>query len=738
MLNAAKAAALMALAAWLAIGAATAQAADGRIQANVCPAVLSAPTLSADVENSTAAQAATLCGVADPGTTITLTRNGSEVGSVEVATDNAYGLTVGLEVGANQFVATAHDGCGHDASSQPLAITRQQVPPPTPEVSGSLASPTDQASVIVAGQAEPVSTVHVFRNGSEAATVAADANGAFLVSLPLEFGDNEFWVVAANAAGRSAESERLRLYRQMPPALPVADAASSARPEVALFGPARITAPANGTTTTGSSIALMLMGTSGARVSVYRNGLLQATVSLDDAGQATFSVPLVLGFNAWTAQLESAVQNKAASEPVIIERLPLDTVPVITMPEQDITVRQPYVDMAGLAAPGQSVRLVSGGQPRATLIAGSDGRFGGRLALEPGTTYIYAESGDGKVVLRSKVRAVTYAAPAVAAGVAGWPRAMEPVVALTAGLVVIAAQSMVGVVQATAQSVVATGTVLGAAVVATSVSEGLAGAGTASQLPSLVRSALAVIGRRSTAKLGGFVIDSVTGRPLPLTYLSALATTTSHKPAARHGAYTDRHGRFQWRHPAGQAVPPLWAERPGYVGAAVSRPTKAAGAAHIALEPAFAAKTPIRRATDLAVTTAAWLGLGLATAAGWIGLAAHSSLAAWIITLVSTGLLLINVGLTATRPHLKWGRVVGAGGQPLGQAQVSLYRSGEPAACSHYESRADGHYTIYAPRGRYQLEITAPGYAPYRQPLSIRYHAAYIGFPVSLSHASHV
>ncbi|MDN8552380.1 Ig-like domain-containing protein [Citrobacter werkmanii] len=164
------------------------------------PQILSA-TIVVGTENVVLANGSTtnqetplLSGTGEPGATITLYNNGTEVDTVKVNAQGkwTYQPTANLSEGLNVITATATDAAGNVSPvSGVYSITIDTIPPAKPDaplitdnvlpVVGNVASggTTNDTTPTFSGKGEPGSTITIYNNGSEIGQTTVGDNGSW-------------------------------------------------------------------------------------------------------------------------------------------------------------------------------------------------------------------------------------------------------------------------------------------------------------------------------------------------------------------------------------------------------------------------------------------------------------------------------------------------------------------------------------------------------------------------------
>jgi uncharacterized repeat protein (TIGR01451 family) len=183
---------------------------------------IASPTTAATIDVS---------GTAEAGSTVTILRDGTSVGTV-VATGGTFHLVVTMGEGTFVFTTTAADAAGNTATGQNARTVVIDRTAPAAPVLDPLVTPTNAVSVLVTGHAEAGATVTVFRGGAPVGTVVA-TGGVFALSVPVAEGSSTFTATAADAASNvSGPSNAVSvLVDRTAPAAPVLAVVSPTRAE---------------------------------------------------------------------------------------------------------------------------------------------------------------------------------------------------------------------------------------------------------------------------------------------------------------------------------------------------------------------------------------------------------------------------------------------------------------------------------------------------------------------------
>lgn len=152
-------------------------------------------------------------GVTEPNAKVHIYDGGILVTTITADGDGSWNYTFNpaLTDGGHQVTVIAEDAAGNtsEESSVLTIVVDTQAPltPATPELVGGNDGATNNNKPTVKGNAEPNSTVTIYRNGVPVATAQADVNGnwSYEFNPALEDGDHEIKVTSTDAAGNTSE-----------------------------------------------------------------------------------------------------------------------------------------------------------------------------------------------------------------------------------------------------------------------------------------------------------------------------------------------------------------------------------------------------------------------------------------------------------------------------------------------------------------------------------------------------
>lgn len=259
-------------------------------------------------------------GLADSGSTVLISSNGSPIGNATALADGIWMFTPAapLAYGTYNFTFSASNGNGTSLTSTPYVITVvQQPPPPTltkvlddvGRIQGVVANggATDDTRPSLFGDAAPNNalTAQIYANGILIGSTPVNANGtwSFTPSSNLSDGTQSFTVTVTNSGDTSLPSTPYVVTVDTIPPLP----------------PVLTNVTTSGS---GGSSQLTFTGTAEANtlVKMYLDGVSVDVVSVNANGQWTLTVgPLsISGTQAFQATAEDLAGNVSAPSPPFV------------------------------------------------------------------------------------------------------------------------------------------------------------------------------------------------------------------------------------------------------------------------------------------------------------------------------------------------------------------------------------------------------------------------------------
>ncbi len=324
----------------------------------------------------------TITGQAEPGSTITLVREGVVLGTTIADGAGSWTITVpALTDGAGEVTATAQDPAGNSsATSVSMALTIDTTAPSAAVVLGLVedtgVSGTDgitrDATIILQGMAEPGAWVTVAVGGSTVGTVQADGLGAWSLDLGGTVLADGPWTVTAQAVdlagNRGPSSANFPVVIDTRLAVPSITGFS---PDTGLVG--------DGRTGTG---AVVLQGSAepGATVTVTVDGGAPFTTTVDAEGQWTLDLtasPLSEGSHTVLVAATDAAGNTATGPvtTMTVDLTPPSAPQILAISQDtgasttDFVTSEPRQTVSGTAEAGSTVTLSVHGVALGTVVA---------------------------------------------------------------------------------------------------------------------------------------------------------------------------------------------------------------------------------------------------------------------------------------------------------------------------------------------------------------------------------
>ncbi|MCI9889973.1 hypothetical protein JT358_16190 [Micrococcales bacterium 31B] len=343
-------------------------------------------------------------GTGTPGDTINLTLNSRPLGTAVVNAKGVWTLSGATVTSVGEFTLTAQAKRDAVNLSAPVNVTfaaSTAVATITSPRPGSALLPQAQA---ITGQATPGASVAVSINGSLAATVIADAKGAWVVpAAPFSLGSATVTVVPT--LDGSAGVATTAAYQVNP--VQVRFQTSS---DAVYTGAQSIT----GTATPGASVRLTLNGTPATTVTADTRGAWKASLNLP-AGTAVLRADATVQSLTASAELKLAVTRLAA--------------PVISAPGTGSNITAGRHTISGTAPAGSNVTVTLNGTTLGSVTATQNGAWSlPNVMFNAGGVTLTAFSAiqQGNVVSGVARAQVQVAAPAPAVSQSAAAQTMQP------------------------------------------------------------------------------------------------------------------------------------------------------------------------------------------------------------------------------------------------------------------------------------------------------------------------
>ena len=336
----------------------------------------------------------TLQGTAEAGSTVTISDNGTVLGTVIVGSDGRWSFSTStLGEGSHTLSITAADAAGNVSPATTLTFTVDTLAPNAAsnlqltdnvgDSQGPLASgsSTDDNTPVLSGQAEAGTTVSVYDGDTLLGTVTVGADGLWSFTTPaLSNGSHSLTATVTDAAGNvSAPTAAIvvNVAADLPPAtssLEITDDSGST-----------LVPLTNGASTADSTPTLSGLTTAGALVTLYNGDTVIGSVTADASGQWNFTpAALADGTYAFRADTTNADGNITPS-PVLT--ITIDTLAPTTPADLQLTnddgaavaaggaTNDNTLTLSGSAEPGSTVTVRDGDTLLGTVTAGGDGSW---------------------------------------------------------------------------------------------------------------------------------------------------------------------------------------------------------------------------------------------------------------------------------------------------------------------------------------------------------------------------
>uniref|UniRef100_UPI0011D26FA6 BapA/Bap/LapF family large adhesin n=1 Tax=Enterobacter asburiae TaxID=61645 RepID=UPI0011D26FA6 len=355
----------------------------------------------------------TLNGTAEPGSTVTIRLDGTDLVTVPVDNNGAwtYTLTTPLGSGPHTFTVVATDTAGNTSlpsngftltvdTTPPVAATIATVTDDVGGVQGTLSSgdTTDDTKPLLQGSAPADAVITVYDGATLLGTATLNGSGgwSFTPVTPLTDGPHSLTVHATDAAGNTTISS---------PFVLTVDTVAPATPDIPAItvnpdGGATQTPLNPGETTRDTTPTLSGTGTAGDTVTIYNGGVKLDDVIVDGTGNWTWtpSTPLPNGtydITLTVTNMDGTGNESAPSQPVTITidtdapatpaaPTVTDSVTQITGPVPDGgTTNDPRPVLSGTGTPNDVINItdtVNGGIPSVvgTVTVDSNGNWSWR------------------------------------------------------------------------------------------------------------------------------------------------------------------------------------------------------------------------------------------------------------------------------------------------------------------------------------------------------------------------
>jgi len=315
----------------------------------------------------------TITGTGEPGATVVVSVDGTEVGTTTVGADGTWSVAVStaLAEGPHTVSASATDTLGNTASTENdftvdlgTTVTWEQ-----PSVTGD-------ATPELSGTGEPGASVEVSIDGAVVGTAIVDAEGNWtLVVGPLTDGTHEVSVVATDDAGNTATDDGSFLVDLDSPAV-------------------EIRFPADRSTTSDTTPTLSGDATPGASVLVIVDGVIVGFATADASG--AWSIDVTTALSAGEHEVVASVTDADGDTVEDAHTFTVDLdAPSVEIVAPSGTTNDATPTISGTADANATVQVFVDGALIGTVIADGDGAWSiDASALDDGSHSVRAVATD--------------------------------------------------------------------------------------------------------------------------------------------------------------------------------------------------------------------------------------------------------------------------------------------------------------------------------------------------------
>ena len=336
----------------------------------------------------------TLQGTAEAGSTVTISDNGTVLGTVIVNSDGRRSFTLStLGEGGHTLSITAADAAGNVSPATTLTFTVDTLAPDAAsnlqltdnvgDSQGPLASgsSTDDNTPALSGQAEAGTTVSVYDGDILLGTITVGADGLWSFTTPaLSNGSHSLTATVTDAAGNvSAPTAAIvvNVAADLPPAtssLEITDDSGST-----------LVPLTNGASTADSTPTLSGLTTAGALVTLYNGDTVIGSVAADASGQWNFT-PAALADGTYAFRADTTNANGSITPSPVLS-ITIDTLAPATPADLQLVnddgaavaagsaINDNTLTLSGSAEPGSTVTVRDGDTLLGTVTAGGDGSW---------------------------------------------------------------------------------------------------------------------------------------------------------------------------------------------------------------------------------------------------------------------------------------------------------------------------------------------------------------------------
>jgi hypothetical protein len=311
----------------------------------------------------------TYSGTAEPGSTVSISVDGTVVGTALADASGSWSFTptTPLAEGSHSVNATATDAAGNTGpQSNTNTFTVDLTAPSTPTVvTPANGSRTNDTTPTYSGTADPGSTVTIYVDGTQVGTAITDASGnwTFTPTTPLAEGAHMVSATATDSVGNTSGQSPTNTF--------TVDVTAPAAPVVAT--------PANGSRTNDTTPTYSGTAEPGSTVTVIVDGAVIGTTTANALGSWTFTptTPLPEGSHTVAATATDVAGNtspQSNTNTFTVDLTPPGA-PVVTSPANGSSTHDTTPTYTGTAEPGSTVTVTVDGTVVGTTTADASGNW---------------------------------------------------------------------------------------------------------------------------------------------------------------------------------------------------------------------------------------------------------------------------------------------------------------------------------------------------------------------------
>ncbi|MCE0813785.1 BapA/Bap/LapF family large adhesin [Buttiauxella sp. S04-F03] len=306
-----------------------------------------------------------LTGTGESGDTITIFDKGVQIGQVAVGNDGKWSFTPGTPLTESEHALTVQqsDAAGNKSPLVTGPTFTVDLTPPTAAVIDSVS----QNGTTVTGHAESGSTIAIFdASNTLLGTALVGTDGTFTVNIsPAQTHGESLSAHIQDAAGNAGPDTPFTASNSQFPTVPELDTVTDDAGTIA--GTLN-----NGQSTDDKTPTLSGLAEIGSTVTIYDNGILSGTATVNGTGHWNYTPPAILdGQHVFTLTATNSSGTSGVSSAFTVV---VDTLAPLAPNGMDVSADGTIV--TGSAEAGSTVTITdSNGDPIGSATAGTDGKF---------------------------------------------------------------------------------------------------------------------------------------------------------------------------------------------------------------------------------------------------------------------------------------------------------------------------------------------------------------------------